>query len=235
MGVFQVVSTSLGPLKTEAEVWLPRIQEKSCFLMHAIFAKITAFLKTVAPALGGPGLLLIAFLDSSFLSFPEINDLLIIANSYHNPERMIYYATMTLIGSVLGCTALYMVGKRGGSALLKKKFDEGKVRKVQGWYDKYGMLAIIIPSILPPPTPFKIFVLTAGVFDIKLGKFVLSVIIGRSIRYYLEGYLAMTLGEHAADWMKEHYPWVALSMVLTIVSIFIIYWVMRKKHPAGSK
>jgi membrane protein YqaA with SNARE-associated domain len=203
--------------------------------MHAIFAKIAAFLKTVALAMGGPGLLLIAFLDSSFLSFPEVNDILIIANSYHNPERMIYYATMTLIGSVLGCTALYLVGKRGGNALLKKKFDEEKIRKVQGWYDKYGMLAIIIPSILPPPTPFKIFVLTAGVFDIKLGKFVLSVIIGRSIRYYLEGYLAMTLGEHAADWMKDHYPLVALTSVLTIVFIFIIYWVMRKKHPAGPK
>ena len=225
----------MEPLKTETEFWLPGIQEKSNFLMHFIFAKITALLKTVALALGGPGLLLIAFLDSSFLSFPEVNDLLIIANSYHNPERMIYYATMTLIGSVLGCTVLYMVGKRGGSALLKKKFDAEKVKKVKGWYDKYGMLAIIIPSILPPPMPFKVFVLTAGVFDIKLGKFVLSIIIGRSIRYYLEGYLAMSLGEHAADWMKEHYPLVALTLVLTIVSIFVIYWVMRKKHPEEPK
>ncbi|MFI5173932.1 MAG: YqaA family protein [Terriglobia bacterium] len=197
--------------------------------MYSILAKITAFLKSVAMTLGGPGLLIIAFFDSSFLSFPEVNDLIIMTNSYHNPERMLYLATMTVIGSVLGCTALYWVGRRGGHALLKRKFDPKKVERARRWFDRYGILAVIIPSILPPPTPFKVFVLSAGVFEIKLSKFVTAVLIGRSFRYYLEGYLAIKLGEQGTHWMREHYPWIALSMVLTILGIFMIYFLLRKK------
>lgn len=197
--------------------------------MSSLLAKLTSFLKTIAATLGGPGLLIIAFFDSSFLSFPEVNDLLIIANSYHNPERMLYYATMTVIGSVLGCTALYYVGKRGGSSLLLSKFKQGKIDRVRRWYDRYGVLTVIIPSILPPPTPFKIFVLAAGVFDIPLGKFVAAVLIGRSFRYYLEGYLAVLLGENAGDWMKTNYPVIALSLVGGVLAIVTVYLLIRRK------
>ncbi len=201
--------------------------------MHYQLSKLS-HLKLWIIALGGPGLLLIAFLDSSFLSFPEINDILIIANSFHNVERMLYYATMTTIGSVLGCTVLYWVGRRGGNALLKKRFDPKKVAKVRGWYDRYGLLAVIIPSILPPPTPFKLFVISAGVFEIPVWRFVLAVAVGRSFRYFLEGYLAVQVGQHAMDWMKSHYPLVAASIVLTIVGLFVVYLLMLKKgdhHP----
>ncbi len=197
--------------------------------MHSFLLKLSSALKTLATTLGGPGLLLIAFADSSFLSFPEINDILIIANSYHNPGRMIYYATMTLIGSALGCVVLYYVGKRGGNALLKRRFDSRRVERVRNWYSRYGLLAVIIPSILPPPTPFKVFVLSAGVFDISLGRFIFAVMVGRGIRYYLEGYLAMQLGQHAMDWMQQHYPLVALSVVLTILALFVVYIVLRKR------
>lgn len=204
-------------------------------MMHSILAKFTGFLKSVAMTLGGPGLLVIAFFDSSFLSFPEVNDLLIIANSFHNPERMLYYATMTVIGSVLGCTVLYWVGRRGGNALLKKKFDPQRVEKVRRWYDRYGLLAVIIPAILPPPMPFKVFVLSAGVFEIKLGKFLGAVLIGRGIRYYLEGYIAMQLGEHAMDWMNEHYSVVALTLVLSFLALFGIYLFLRKRRAADTE
>lgn len=197
--------------------------------MHSILGKISAFLKSIAMTLGGPGLLLIAFFDSSFLSFPEVNDILIITNSYHNPERMVYYATMTLIGSVLGCVALYWVGRRGGHVLLSRRFDPAKIDRVRKWYGRYGVLAVIIPSILPPPTPFKIFVLSAGVFDISMGKFLFAVVVGRSIRYFLEGYLAMRLGDHALIWMKDHYPIVALSLALVIVAGFVIYKLSQNK------
>lgn len=189
-------------------------------------------MKSVAATLGGPGLLIIAFFDSSFLSFPEVNDLLIIANSYHNPERMLYYATMTVIGSVLGCAALYYVGRRGGSSLLHSKFKKEKIDRVRCWYDRYGVLAVIIPSILPPPTPFKIFVLAAGVFDIKVGKFIGAVLIGRSFRYYLEGYLAVRLGENAGDWMKANYPVIAIILAAGVLAVFTAYVLIRRKKEA---
>jgi membrane protein YqaA with SNARE-associated domain len=197
--------------------------------MHSILVKATSFLKTLAATLGGPGLLLIAFLDSSFLSFPEVNDLLIITGSFHNPERMLYYATMTLIGSVLGCVALYWVGRSGGGALLRRKFGPERIERARRWYDRYGVLAVIIPSILPPPMPFKVFVFSAGVFEISLSKFIFAVIVGRGIRYYLEGFVAMQLGEHAMDWMKAHYPIVALCLVAAVVLTYAIYMLMRRK------
>lgn len=130
---------------------------------------------------------------------------------------------------MLGCAALFYVGKRGGSALLHKKFDPAKVERVRGWYNKYGVLAVIIPAILPPPTPFKLFVISAGVFGIGWVRFLLAVAIGRGIRYYLEGYIALQLGEHAGDWMKQHYSTIAFSIIATGVAFFAVYLFMRKK------
>jgi uncharacterized membrane protein YdjX (TVP38/TMEM64 family) len=103
------------------------------------------------------------------------------------------------------------------------------VERVRGWYNKYGVLAIIIPAILPPPTPFKLFVISAGVFGIGWVRFLLAVTIGRGIRYYLEGYIALQLGEHAGDWMKQHYSTIALSIIVTVVAFFAVYLYLRKK------
>lgn len=201
--------------------------------MKLFIVHLARIVETFALSLGLFGVGAIAFLDSSFLSFPEINDILIIANSFHNGRRMLLFSTATLIGSVLGCAALFYVGKKGGNALLRKRFDPAKVGRVRGWYQKYGVLAVIIPSLLPPPTPFKLFVISAGVFEISWPKFLLAVTLGRGIRYYLEGYLALQLGEHAGDWMRQHYSTVALSIILSVGAIFVVYLLLRKKRPAG--
>ncbi len=88
-------------------------------------ARITAWIEAFALSVGGPGLFIIAFLDSSFLSFPEVNDLLIVLMVINHPERMVFYATMATLGSVAGCLALYFVGRKGGNALLQKRFKGG--------------------------------------------------------------------------------------------------------------
>ena len=108
---------------------------------------------------GAPGLMLIAIGDSSFLSLPEVNDAALMALSISKPSSMWGLAAMTVLGSVIGCALLYAVGRKGGEALLTKRFASEKVAKVRSWYDKYGMLAVIVPSLLPPPLPFKIFVI----------------------------------------------------------------------------
>src|SRR5688572_27399283 len=90
---------------------------------------------------GAPGLMLIAICDSSFLSLPEVNDLALMGLSINNPLRMWEYAAMTVIGSVIGCTLLYTIGRKGGEAMLRKRFTGDKVDRVRGWYQKYGMLA----------------------------------------------------------------------------------------------
>src|SRR5688572_29047067 len=136
----------------------PRCAKLDRFVMSFLIRLKDWLIATLEPY-GAPGLMLIAICDSSFLSLPEVNDAALMALSVANPANMWKLATMTVIGSIIGCTLLYTVGRKGGEALLLKRFAAPKVDRVRAWYAKYGMLAIIVPSLLPPPLPFKIFVL----------------------------------------------------------------------------
>src|ERR671915_853735 len=108
-------------------------------------ARITGWIEAFAISIGGPGLFIIAFLDSSFLSFPEINDLLIVITVVKHPERMVFYAAMATLGSIAGCLALYFVGRKGGDALLRKRFSGGNVERAASLMRRYGALGLIVP------------------------------------------------------------------------------------------
>lgn len=175
-----------------------------------------------ATALGGVGMFVIAMLDSSFLSFPQVNDLLIIVASTKNPERMPFYAGMTVAGSLIGCLALYVVARRGGEGFLRKRLKGKRVDRALGLYQKYGLLAVIVPSLLPPPVPFKLFVLMAGAAAVSPLKFSLAVVIGRSIRYFGEGYLATLYGERAADFMKQYGGEIGIGLAVLAVTVTVV-------------
>ena len=181
-----------------------------------------------ATALGGVGMFVIAMLDSSFLSFPQVNDLLIIVASTKNPERMPFYAGMTVAGSLIGCLALYVVARRGGEGFLRKRLKGKRVDRALGLYQKYGLLAVIVPSLLPPPVPFKLFVLMAGAAAVSPLKFSLAVVIGRSIRYFGEGYLATLYGERAADVMKQYGGQIGIGLAVLAVGVTIVVIRMRR-------
>ena len=159
--------------------------------------RLVEWVQGFALALGGPGLFLIAFLDSSFLSFPQVVDLLIIWLVTQHKERVLYYALMPTIGSIAGCLALYWVGRRGGEAFLRKRLHERHVDRTVALFQKYGLFAVAIPSILPPPFPFKPFVLAAGVARVRPLDFGLAVALGRGIRYFGEAFLALWFGERS--------------------------------------
>jgi membrane protein YqaA with SNARE-associated domain len=165
---------------------------------------LVAWIKGVAVSLGGTGLFIIAFLDSSFLSFPEVNDILIVYLTTQHKERMVYYALMTTLGSIAGCLTLYSLARRGGEAFLRKRFKGRHVDLAMERFRRFGLLAILIPSILPPPMPFKIFVLAAGVAKVRPLDFIVAIAIGRGIRYFGEGLLAVYFGDHAAEFLHEH-------------------------------
>ena len=196
--------------------------------MKAIAHKIQEWFLALTGPLGGWALLLIALFDSSFLSLPEVNDVLIVTLSIQKPERMLYYCTMTTVGSIMGCLILFYVGHKGGEVLIRKKFAPRQLEKIAGWYRRYGVLTVIIPSILPPPTPFKIFVLTASVFKVGLGKFILAVTVGRGFRYFLEGYLAVRYGEQTLHYMRNNYPTVAWAVLILAVVGFLTFLLLRK-------
>jgi membrane protein YqaA with SNARE-associated domain len=193
-------------------------------------SRVVEWVQGFALALGGPGLFLIAFLDSSFLSFPEVNDLLIIWLTTQNPARMPYYALMTTLGSIAGCLALYSLARKGGEAFLRQRFKDGHVDRAMAIFRKYGLLAVLIPSILPPPMPFKIFVLAAGVAKVRLWHFITAIAIGRGFRYFGEGLLAIWYGQAAAEFMKENARPIAIGLAAfcLVAGLAYVLWKRRR-------
>jgi membrane protein YqaA with SNARE-associated domain len=183
-----------------------------------------------ASQLGGVGLFIIAALDSSFLSFPQVNDLLIIYLSTKYPERMPFYAGMTTAGSLLGCFLLYAVARKGGEVFLRKRFSAARVDRGMALYQRFGLLAVVVPSLLPPPTPFKIFVLMAGAGAVAPWRFALAIVIGRGIRYFGQGYLAVRYGERAAAIVQEHGGTVGIVLAALAVLIGVAYYWQRQSR-----
>jgi membrane protein YqaA with SNARE-associated domain len=183
-------------------------------------------------ALGGPGLFVIAFLDSSFLSFPEVVDLMLVLMVTRHPERMLYYSTLATAGSIAGCFALYLVARKGGEAFLRKRLSERHVDRAIRVFQKYGLFAVAVPSILPPPVPFKIFVLAAGVSRVRPADFLVAIAIGRGIRYFGEGLLAVWYGEAALDFLRQHGTAVWISLFVAIGVIGAV-WMLWRRRPAG--
>lgn len=188
----------------------------------------------LARSLGGPGLFVVAFLDSSFLSLPEINDLLIIWMVTRHKPLMIYYVTMATLGSVAGCLVLYYLGRRGGEALLRKRFQNRHIERAIRLSQRYGALAIIVPALLPPPAPFKVFVVLAGVARVAPLRFTIAVVIGRSARYIAEGLLALWYGDLAFDWMHAHGRAIAVAMGVAALVGGVAFYTWKHRRRSAS-
>ena len=186
-----------------------------------------------ASELGGVGLFIIALLDSSFLSFPQVNDLLIIVLSTKYPERMPYYAGMTTVGSLIGCFLLYGVARRGGEVFLRRRLKGRHVDRAIKLYQRHGLMAVVVPALLPPPVPFKVFVLLAGAAAVSPIRFAIAVGIGRGIRYFGQGYLAVLYGEQAAEFMRAHGTAVGIGLAVTALAIGAAVFFLRRR-PHGS-
>jgi len=177
--------------------------------------KIVAF----ATTLGGPGLLLISFLDSSVLTFPIINDLLLIDLSIQRPARMPVYAFLAALGSVVGCVVLYFIAKKGGEAFFHRKAG-ARANTIRVWVEKNGFGGMLIAALLPPPTPFKVFVFAAGVFEIPLVSYTTAIALARCIRYFGIGYLAVRYGKDAIPFIGHHRIGIVLALVLFVAASY---------------
>ena len=182
--------------------------------------------------LAAPAMIVIGALDSSLLSLPEINDYLVVGRCFKHPSAVFYFPLFAAAGSVVGCALLYTIVRRGGQAVLRKRFPLQSIKRVEQAYERFGFFAIAIPAIMPPPLPFKIFVATAGALEYPRWKFLLTVMIARSLRYYVEGILAVYYGRRVLLFMKDN-GLVIVSIVGTLVLIgLIIYFVVRQRRGA---
>jgi membrane protein YqaA with SNARE-associated domain len=181
--------------------------------------RLTSWVEAFASSLGGPGLFLVAFLDSSFISLPEINDVIVVMMVARDEALMPYYAGMATLGSVSGCLVLYLIGRRGGEALLRKRFGGPRLEQAMRWFQRLGVMAVLIPALLPPPAPFKVFVLLSGVTKVPIATFCGAVVLGRGIRYFGEGALAVRYGDEAILLLQTHGA--RASAVLAVVALLV--------------
>ncbi len=193
--------------------------------MKAFVASLYGF----ALSLGGPGLFVIAFLDSSFLPLPQINDILVVLMVIEHKAWMPLYAGMATLGSVGGCYLLYYLAETGGEKFLRGRLKAAHIDGALSLYRRYGMLALIVPALLPPPAPFKVFVLMAGVAGVRPLPFVAAVGLARGARYCALGILAVLYGDLAMAVMRTRGRQVALWVVFAIL-VAAASWVLWQRR-----
>jgi membrane protein YqaA with SNARE-associated domain len=200
-----------------------------------LLRKITNGLTSVKDFLipfGAFGLFAIALLDSALIPLPGGPDAVMLLLSAQNPARMPLYALAATAGSVLGCVILYYISRRAGRRALEK-FPPQKQARVKELVDRYDVLSVLVASVLPPPFPFKLFVITAGVFRLSLVRFAAAVAVGRAFRFFLEGYLAVRYGEQAKEVLAQNYPAVGLGVAVLVIIIFVVRGLLKRKQVAS--
>ena len=198
--------------------------------MKALIHKITSGLGKFSHwllAFGPFGLFAIAFLDSVLVPIPGGVDAVLLLLAASRPSWVLIYVAAATLGSTAGCVGLYKISQRAGHRALNR-FSEKKQKRVKDLIDRYDVLSALVASLLPPPFPFKLFVVSAGVFRLNLIRFTIAIAAGRTFRYLLEGYLAARYGEHAKEILSRYYPAIGIGLALLIIVVFVGKNLMRR-------
>ncbi|MDT7807585.1 MAG: hypothetical protein QOJ70_1398 [Acidobacteriota bacterium] len=202
--------------------WLAELPHR----LHELSLWLQAFIVSVPIYVAAPAMVVIGTLDSSLLSLPEINDYLVVARCISDPKSVFYFPLFAAGGSVLGCLLLYTIMRRGGQAVMRRRFSAENIAKVERAYARFGFLALAVPALLPPPMPFKIFVATAGALEYPRWRFVLTVMIARSVRYTVEGVLVILYGRKVLRFVRVNGLFilsVTTALLIAGVAVYVIF------------
>lgn len=200
------------------------------------FQKYQQFLMSVLIPLGPWGVFLIAMLDAAALGIPM--DPVVATFVYKDPSRALFYALMGAAGSALGSLVPYAIGYKGGEALVVKKVGQERFGKIHGLSEKYGDLALIIPGMLPPPTPFKLFVFSAGVLEMNWLHFLLAVFTGRVLRFSILAALTIEFGPgivQMTETLVKQHRGLVLGILAALVAVGVAIYVIRKKKRSAAE
>jgi len=200
--------------------------------LHVLARRLGHFIVHVPIFVAGPAMILIGALDSSLLSLPEVNDYLVVARCYTHPRAVFLFPMFAAIGSVLGCSLLYTILSRGGRAVLHRRFKVEHIERVERAYARFGILALAVPALLPPPMPFKIFVATAGALQFPRRKFLLTIFLARAFRYYAEGTLAVFYGERVLRFSQDNAILIISIVTCLLVVALAVYLASSKGRAA---
>jgi membrane protein YqaA with SNARE-associated domain len=192
-----------------------------------LFLKYKIWLLAILKPLGFWGAGGISFLDAAAIPVPM--DLIIAGYVWADKKHFYLYVLVAAAGSALGGLVPFLLGRAGGELFLMKRIDRARYEQLLDRFEKQEFLAMMIPSIMPPPTPWKLFVFAAGVFEMKTSTFMLSVFVGRVIRYMITAILTIEYGPEivtiAARLATRHQ--IALSASLIALLAVLVYWVWR--------
>jgi membrane protein YqaA with SNARE-associated domain len=198
-------------------------------LIKHILARYTAFLWAILKPLGAWGVLLIAALDGSFIGLPM--DAVVASYVYTDRRRFLLYVLMASAGSALGSIVIYVIGYKGGEELLRKRIPPQRFDKIHAAFDKHPFWSLMFPAMLPPPTPFKLFVLAAAVSEMSFARFLLAIFSGRLVRFLILAALTLTFGPDvvklAGNLFRQH-----LYVVLLIAAAALIGWLLQRRSAA---
>ena len=183
---------------------------------------------------GAFGLFTVALLDSTFVPLPSSADALMLILTTAHPTWMLLYAFMATAGSAIGCWVLYLVSRRAGARALKR-FSERKQQRVKELIERYDVIAVLVATLLPPPFPFKLFVVSAGVFRFSLVRFMIAIVVGRAFRFLLEGYFAVRYGAEAKEILAKYYPWIGLGVVAAIVLFVVLKRLLKRSQTEAAE
>lgn len=200
--------------------------------LRLIARKLEHFIITVPLYIAAPSMIIIGALDSSLLSLPEINDYLVVMRCAKDHTAVFYFPLFAAAGSVIGCLVLYTLIRRGGQAVMRRRFSTENIERVERAYARFGFLALAIPALLPPPMPFKIFVATAGALEFPRWRFLLTIMIARSVRYYIEGALAVFYGQRVLRFIADN-GMLILSIVAALCFIGLVIYLMSNRGRAA--
>lgn len=205
--------------------------------MESFVETLDSLIRGLSSFTAGLGLFTVSFFDSSLLSLPEVNDILLVYFGARFPENAYYYALMTVLGSACGGTMLYGLARWKGYSLLEKKFPRSRIRKVFPWVRRFGLLAVLVPALLPPPFPFKVFVLGAGALGLHPWRFVTAILVGRSLRYFGEAWLALRYGQQALGFLQSHSKnaFAAGAVIVAAIVGFELFVTWRRRRRSSPR
>lgn len=182
---------------------------------------------------GGWGLFAMSFLDSSFVPLPVFNDLALMVMAGQHPRRAVLYALLSTAGSVLGIFAIFGLA-RGGARFLWRKSTPGAVARAERWLKQNDFVALLVASLLPPPAPMKVIVLTAGVLQVDALRFGAAMLVGRGLRFGVEAWLGARYGGRAEAYLQQNLGWVSWLAVILILGVVVLYRRLAWRRPGRS-
>jgi membrane protein YqaA with SNARE-associated domain len=192
-----------------------------------LLARYTAWIWSLLQVLGIWGPFAIAFADSALLGMPV--DAIVAAYVYNDRKRLLFYVTMASLGSVLGSVPLYLIGYAGGETLLRKRISEERFFRIHRSFERHEFWALMFPGMLPPPTPFKIFVLSAAAFEMRFRDFAAAIFAARFVRFLIVSLLTLRFGPQIVtllvDLFRRHFAW-----VIGAIAGGLLVWLLMRRN-----